>query len=168
LKPFKEFIRNFCLHVKYCYFFNFNVAKLVPYYNILKMHNNKKYGRKTFQSCGDWPSALLLTGYLVSVLCIKADLHYTTFALCNLLVQLELYCVKYQAHKLTLKLAYIVIAIVVCLVYPVHSSSIHIYIYIYIREHALYSFHGILKCYNICNIYRRYSKISLKMQNSML
>ena len=45
---------------------------------------------------------ILLTGYLVSVLCIKADLHYTTFTLCNVLVQLELYCVKYQVHKLTL------------------------------------------------------------------
>jgi hypothetical protein len=73
---------------------------------------------------------ILLAGYLVSVLCIKADLHYTTFALCNLLVQLELYCVKYQAHKLTLYnlhlLAYVVIAIVVCLVHPVHSSCVHI------------------------------------------
>jgi hypothetical protein len=29
---------------------------------------------------------ILLAGYLVSVLCIKADLDYTTFALCNLLV----------------------------------------------------------------------------------
>ena len=46
------------------------------------------------------------------------------------LVQLELYCVKYQAHKLTLYnlhlLAYVVIAIVVCLVHPVHSSCVHI------------------------------------------
>jgi hypothetical protein len=45
---------------------------------------------------------ILLARYLVSVLCIKADLHYTTFALCNLPVQLEFYCVKYQGHKLTL------------------------------------------------------------------
>ena len=64
------------------------------------MHNNQKHVRKTSQNCGDLH--ILLAGYLVSVLCIEADLHYTTFALCNVLVQLELYWVKYQAHKLTL------------------------------------------------------------------
>ena len=58
----RKIIRNFCLHVKYCYFFNFNVAKLIlPYYNILNMHNNKKHGRKTFQNCGDWLSAYIIS-----------------------------------------------------------------------------------------------------------
>jgi hypothetical protein len=135
-----------------------------------------------------------------------------------------------QVDTVLNSLEYVVIAIVVCLVYPVHSSCIHIYIYkqvvcdsfrqklcavvypafiftvvvillniqnrqqwlihaqykirflvdmniwpahfysscnINICEHAVYSFHGILKWY--CNILsRRYSKTSLKMQYSML
>jgi hypothetical protein len=57
------------------------------------MHNNKKHGQKTFQNCGDWLSAYIISWIFGEFLCIKADLHYTTFALCNLLVQLELYCV---------------------------------------------------------------------------
>ena len=61
---------------------------------------------------------ILLAGYLVSVLCIKADLHYTTFALCNVLVQLELYWVKHQAHKLTLAFT--------CL--RCHSHTAHSYV----------------------------------------
>jgi hypothetical protein len=63
-ETFKEFIRNFCLHVKDCYFSILTVAKIY-YYNIICLI--KKHGPKT-------------SGYLVSVLCINADLHYITFA----------------------------------------------------------------------------------------